>query len=263
MRIFKKCFYVIRLRLWALPVLVLILSMAAFTPSFEVSTDDPYPDFYAENAPPADGISPAEKTVFLTFDDGPSAVTDEILDTLKEKGVPATFFVIGPKGELTEERLLRIVNEGHDIGLHSYCHKYDEIYASVDSFLADLSTEQDWLEAVLGSPCSIFRFPGGSANSLADKSIVTAVKDEMSRRGFVWYDWNADSEDSIHKYISSGEIISNVFACAKGKNTVVVLLHDSVGHKATAEALPYIIDGFSEQGYCFGRLSEMQKPLQY
>lgn len=262
MQIFKKRFSVIRLRLWILPVLVLILSTAVFTPSFSASTDDRYPNFYAENVP-TDGTPSAEKTVFLTFDDGPSVITDEILDILKEKGVPATFFVIGPKGELTEERLLRIANEGHEIGLHSYCHKYSEIYSSVDSFLADLSIEQEWIESTVGKACSIFRFPGGSANSLADKNILSSIKEEMSRRGFVWYDWNADGEDSIHKYISSDEIISNVFACAKDKNTVVVLLHDSSGHKATAEALPSIIDRFSEQGYRFGKLSEMQNPIQY
>ena len=128
---------------------------------------------------------------------------------------------------------------------------------------ADLSAEQDWICSVTGERCPIFRFPGGSANRYADKAVVSAIKDEMSRRGFVWYDWNADGEDSIHKYISAWEIEQNVFNCAKNKDSIVVLLHDASGHKATVEALPGIIDGFSERGYSFHLLSDMEVPLQY
>ena len=245
-------------------MLVLILSTALILPVFGSVTADPYPDFYAEKlVKTGSGDFSEKKCVYLSFDDGPSACTDKILDILSEKGVNATFFVIGPEGELTDERLLRIIKEGNEIGLHSYCHKYNEIYAGVDSFLSDLSTEQDWIYSVTGERCGIFRFPGGSANRHADKSTVSEIKDEMSRRGFVWYDWNADSEDSIHKYISAWEITQNVFRCAKDKDCVVVRLHDASGHDATVEALPGIIDGFLEQGYSFHLLSEMEKPMQY
>ena len=165
--------------------------------------------------------------------------------------------------ELTDERILRILKEGHEIGLHSFCHDYGKIYSSADSFLCDLNEEQSWISSVTGKKCSVFRFPGGSANSHADKGIIKAIKKEMSRRGFVWFDWNADGEDSIHKYISAEEIAANVFRCAKGKNEVVVLWHGAAGHSATVEALPVIIDGFIEQGYSFRLLSEMEKPMQY
>lgn len=263
MHFFNKRFSVIKLRLLALPVLVLILSTALVAPVFCGGSSDPYPNFYAEAHAHAENRDSGGKCVYLSFDDGPSACTDEILDILAEKGVTATFFVIGPEGELTDERLLRIIKEGHEIGLHSYCHKYDEIYASVDSFLTDLSAEQDWIYSVTGERCPIFRFPGGSANRYADKAVVSAIKDEMSRRGFVWYDWNADGEDSIHKNISAWEIEQNVFNCAKNKDSIVVLLHDASGHKATVEALPGIIDGFLERGYSFQLLSDMEVPLQY
>lgn len=263
MQFFKKRFSVIRLRLAVLPALVLILSTVLMLPMLSGASADPYPYFYAKAHAHAENDTSSEKRVYLSFDDGPSACTDDILDILAEKGVPATFFVIGPEGELTDERLLRIVKEGHEIGLHSYCHKYDEIYASAESFLADLSTEQDWIYSVTGKRCSIFRFPGGSANRHADKATVSAIKEEMSRRGFVWFDWNADGEDSIHKYISAWEIEQNVFNCAEGKDSIVVLLHDASGHKATVEALPGIIDGFLERGYSFHLLSEMETPIQY
>ena len=264
MHYLKKGYSVVRLRLWTFPMLVLILSTTLVFPAVKSVKADPYPDFYAEDRAQSEhGSFSEEKFVCLSFDDGPSSCTDKILDILAEKEVPATFFVIGPEGELTDERILRILKEGHEIGLHSFCHDYGKIYSSADSFLCDLNEEQSWISSVTGKKCSVFRFPGGSANSHADKGTIKAIKKEMSRRGFVWFDWNADGEDSIHKYISAEEIAANVFRCAKDKNEVVVLLHDAAGHSATVEALPIIIDGFIEQGYSFRLLSEMEKPMQY
>ena len=97
MHFFNKRFSVIKLRLWALPVLVLILSTALVTPVFCGGSSDPYPNFYAEAHAHAENRDSGGKCVYLSFDDGPSACTDEILDILAEKGVPATFFVIGPE----------------------------------------------------------------------------------------------------------------------------------------------------------------------
>ena len=67
------------------------------------------------------------RNVYLTFDDGPSVHTNEILDILKEYDVKATFFVVGKEGEKYEELYKRIVEEGHTLGMHSYSHRYDEI----------------------------------------------------------------------------------------------------------------------------------------
>ena len=161
-------------------MLVLILSTTLVFPAVKSVKADPYPDFYAEDRAQSEhGSFSEEKFVCLSFDDGPSSCTDKILDILAEKEVPATFFVIGPEGELTDERILRILKEGHEIGLHSFCHDYGKIYSSADSFLCDLNEEQSWISSVTGEKCSVFRFPGGSANSHADKGTIKAIKKEM------------------------------------------------------------------------------------
>ena len=83
----------------------------------------------------------------------------------------------------------------------------------------------------------------------------------MTRRGFVWYDWNADGEDSIHEYISAWEIAENVFKC-ENKDEIVVLLHDSSMKHTTPEALSIIISKYKAEGYSFGVLTDMEKPIR-
>ena len=68
-----------------------------------------------------------QKTVYLTFDDGPSRNTDKILDILKEYDVKATFFVVGKTDEHSVRAYQRIVEEGHTLAMHSYSHKYEEV----------------------------------------------------------------------------------------------------------------------------------------
>lgn len=126
----------------------------------------------------------AQKIAYLTFDDGPSEQTIIVLDILKEENIHATFFLIGE--EITPEReaiVKRMVEEGHTIGLHTYCHDYDVIYRSVDDFLADYEKLYKRLYEVTGLKPSIFRFPGGSTNRYG-KTMIKAVKNEMERRGF-------------------------------------------------------------------------------
>lgn len=210
---------------------------------------------------PAFAREEPEKTVCFTFDDGPSAVTEEILEILEKENVPATFFVIGPNGEHTDERLRAIVDAGQEIGLHSWSHDYGKIYASADAYLEDLEAEREWIEAVTGlSPTSV-RLPGGSTNVYANREVLSAIQNVLKERGLVRYDWNADGKDSIIKGITAREIERNVLSCAEGKNTVVVLLHDSSVRKTTPKALSLLIEDFRKQGYRFCRLSELSEPV--
>lgn len=94
-----------------------------------------YPDFYAPT--PLPDIEDAGKTIYLTFDDGPSDRTDEVLKILDEKGVKATFFVIGREDETSIQRIKKAAAAGHTIGMHSYSHDYEKIYTSVEDFLDD------------------------------------------------------------------------------------------------------------------------------
>ena len=252
----------IRLNIIIFPAVLLILSTVLISPLMSTGTADPYPELYASKPVSNEEKRESDKAVYITFDDGPSAVTEDILEILDEEDIKATFFVIGPGGENTDRRLLQIHEAGHAIGIHSWSHEYSKIYSSVDAFLEDFNADREWIYSVTGEYCDIFRFPGGSANSLADRDIINAIAEEMDRRGFVWYDWNADGEDSIHQYISAWEIVQNVFKTSEGKDKVVVLLHDSSGRKTTPEALRLIIQKFKELGYEFGVLPDMEEPVQ-
>lgn len=255
-----KKFGVIRLKMVAFPVITAVMAFTitiAGTSFFR--TNDKYPELYADRT--ICGKTRTEKTVYLTFDDGPSEITEKILEILDREKVKATFFVIGPEGEKTDERLLKIYESGHKIGVHSWSHDYGKIYSSADNFLKDFNDDRQWIYDVTGEYTDIFRFPGGSGNSRADKNIMCDIRAEMTRRGFVWYDWNADGEDSIHEYISAWEIAENVFKC-ENKDEIVVLLHDSSMKHTTPEALSIIISKYKAEGYSFGVLTDMEKPIR-
>ncbi len=87
----------------------------------------------------------ASRKVYLTFDDGPSSNTGDILDILAEYDVKATFFVNGRVGATAEALYRRIVDEGHTLAMHSYTHNYGVVYASVESFAEDFKKLQDYL----------------------------------------------------------------------------------------------------------------------
>lgn len=201
------------------------------------------------------------KTVYLTFDDGPSPRTLEILDILKEHNIKATFFILSDEKEASKEIVKRIYDEGHAIGVHSASHSYETIYKSVDHFLEDFEKCFEYIKDIIGESPSIFRFPGGSVNSY-NKGICKDLVDEMARRGFTYFDWNVSSDDAVKGYTEES-IYNNVMNGVKNRNTSVVLMHDSAPKKATVAALKKIIPELIEQGYTFDRLDETAQPTVF
>lgn len=204
------------------------------------------------------------KTVFLTFDDGPSANnTVKILNTLKKYDAKATFFIVG---EITEEKipiLRRIIDEGHSIGIHSYSHNYEKIYDSVDSYLADFEKLWSQLYEKLGYKAEIYRFPGGSVNNY-NYTICQQIIAEMYRRGFVYYDWNASAEDAVLTGQTSSEIKNKIVKGVLGnKKYSIALLHDSSNRDDSAEAVPKIIKALQKKGYTFEKLDRSVAPITF
>ena len=198
------------------------------------------------------------KMVYLTFDDGPSPRTPEILDILKKQDVKATFFVINSKEEYIPY-LQRAVEEGHTVGVHSASHKYKEIYQSVDAYLDDFTKCYKFISDNTGYEPTIFRFPGGSVNNY-NSSVRADIAQEMTRRGFIYFDWNVESNDS-RRNISDDSIFNNVIEGCKGKNRAVVIMHDSIGKKSTVQALEGIIIKLKEDGWQFAVLTNEIKPV--
>lgn len=198
------------------------------------------------------------KTMYLTFDDGPSAEnTDRILDILKERNIKATFFLIGEYVRCYPEVARRIVEEGHSIGIHCDCHDYEPLYASVDSYLADFEKARQTVYEVTGVETNLFRFPGGSVNSYNEK-VRDDIIEAMTERGYIYYDWNASIEDAV-KDPDPKKLVQNGVETTLGRKKVIMLAHDRV--YSTGLCLEELLDSLPE--YTMEPLSEEVEPIQF
>lgn len=219
-----------------------------------------YPDLYTVYQMPKQ-MDLGKKIAYLTFDDGPSDNTFDILDILQEKDVPATFFILG--SAITDEGeacLRRMANEGHTIGIHTYSHMCNEIYCSIERYLDDFNTVYQQIYEITGRRVSIYRFPWGSNNGYS-KEIKEALMDEMERRGFICYDWNVSANDSVGKP-TAYSILHNIEKDLEQHNYPIILMHDSVINDLTARVLPDIIEMIREKGYEFDTLDH-REPYQF
>lgn len=199
--------------------------------------------------------SSSNKVCYLTFDDGPTARTLEILKILKDYNVKATFFVINTSNF---DYLKQIKAGGHAIGLHAYNHNYAKIYKSTTAYFNDLQAISDKVYKVTGERPNIMRFPGGSSNVVSRnycKGIMSLLSKEVPRKGFAYFDWNVDSDDAGGSGSSYTRIVSNVLAGSNGKNSICVLMHDAAAKTATVQALPKIIEGLAARGFRFDVLT--------
>ena len=208
----------------------------------------------------------ADKVVYLTFDDGPSATTESVLDTLKAEGVPATFFVMAADNNEEYLPLLeRTVQEGHLIALHTCSHDYKSIYKSPDAYWDDLQKLREKLLPYVPADHEIkwLRFPGGSTNTVSHRyggsDIMKKLKADAESRGFTYVDWNVCAEDSLGGHPSASTIYNNIIREVGDKNTCVVLMHDTNATKNTAAALPDVIRWFKNAGYRFDTVDHLEK----
>lgn len=192
--------------------------------------------------------------IYLTFDDGPSYLTNEILDILDREGIKATFFVCG-----ANESTKRAYNSGHTIGLHSNTHNYSYIYTSSDNYFNDLNNISDKVFNVINIRSNIIRFPGGSSNTISRKynrGIMSYLTAQVVNRGYNYFDWNVDSNDAGSDINNSSNIYYNVINNVSHNRANVVLMHDSANHRATVNALSDIIRYGKNNGYTFKAIDD-------
>lgn len=183
------------------------------------------------------------KTMYFTFDDGPSAEnTDKVLDILKEKNIKATFFLVGENVEKYPKTAKRIVEEGHSIGIHCYSHDYKKIYADTESYLADFEKAQKVVLEVTGVETNLFRFPGGSINAY-NKNVQKEIVERMTEKGYVYFDWNASLEDATRDN-EPDKLIRNATESTLGRKRVIMLAHDVIGN--TVLCLDELLEQFPE-----------------
>lgn len=181
------------------------------------------------------------RKVYLTFDDGPSSNTDNILDILDTYGVKATFFVTGKEGAKAEASYRRIVEEGHTLGMHSYTHDYSVIYASEEAFMEDMEKLQRYLYDVTGVQSTYIRFPGGSSNKVSDVDMRLLITD-VHEAGMEYFDWNVSSQDASSKPLTKEAILDNCLNSIERFQNCIILMHDAGSKDSTVEALPELIE---------------------
>ena len=205
---------------------------------------------------------PDGKYAYLTFDDGPSANTMQILDILDNYGVKATFFVNGHTGEVMEERYKAIVDRGHAIALHTYSHDYNNVYGGLDKFEQEIVSLRNYIKEVTGVDTTLFRFPGGSSNSRTDD--IKPYIQWLNDNGYSYWDWNCSSGDATGTKPSAEQIVANCLVQADaGYKNLVILMHDTKPKDTTVEALPALIEALQARGYEIIAIDGRSTPVQH
>ena len=206
-----------------------------------------------------DQIGASKNKIVLSFDDGPDRRwTPRILDILKEKKVPAVFFVIGEEGNQSPDLLRREYAEGHEIGNHTFTHpKFDEV--SHTQLKWELNLTQRLIEATVGAKSILFRPPYGIDHQPEYAEEIQQLPYPQDL-GYIIVGQMIDPDDwrmtEQQKQRPAREIADDVLKQANKGN--VVLLHDGGGEREqTVEALPMIIDGLRAKGYEIVPVSEL------
>lgn len=192
-------------------------------------------------------VVPEGKVIYLTFDDGPSDYTTELLEVLAKYDVKATFFVIHSENF---QIIKDIVAGGHAIGIHSCTHKYESIYASEEAYFNDVLTMQQLIYDETGVMTTLVRFPGGSSNTASrfNKGIMTRLTQLLTDTGFQYYDWNVDSGDASFSH-SPEDVYYNIIHGASKHDYSIVLQHDT--HYFSVMAVEKVIRWGLDNGYTF------------
>ena len=192
------------------------------------------------------------KIMYLTFDDGPSQHTQEVLDILKKYNAKATFFVTGEKKEY-EYLIKEEYKQGHAIGIHTFSHDYGKIYSSPEAYFKDIEKMNDVIEKQIGHKVNILRFPGGSSNTVSRKycdGIMTQLTKDVLDKGYQYYDWNASNGDG-NSNLSVSTLVDTGQKEVGEQEVVMVLMHDGAGSEETVKALPSLLEYYQKQGYEF------------
>lgn len=189
-----------------------------------------------------------EKIVYLTFDDGPSELTPKVLEILDKYNAKATFFVTNHDRN-SAHYIKEAYEKGHTIGMHTSSHDYFRVYSSVEAYFEDLDAIAQTVKEQIGFvPCFI-RFPGGSSNTVSsfNPGIMTKLVEEVHKRGYQYYDWNAGCGDGAVR--TTAELITT--GTATIDNNLLFLAHDSATKQTTIDALSTIIEFYQNLGYTF------------
>ena len=199
-----------------------------------------------------------EKVIYLTFDDGPSIMTDKVLDVLKQNDVKATFFLIGNQLKGNEAMVKRIYTDGHSIGLHTYTHLYKNIYPSRKGFISEMLKSQDEINSITGSKPTTIRFPSGSRGHL-----TKAFLEQLHSYNFKIYDWNVVMSDGINCKTPPDKLYREATKTTVTNQPIILLMHCDYMHKNTCKALPRVIKFYKDKGYEFKIINDKTPEIYF
>lgn len=194
------------------------------------------PEPKPEPAPAAPAPTVANKTIALTFDDGPGPYTEKLLDILDKYDAKATFFLIGSKVSARANTLRRIQSRGHQLGNHSWSHP-ELNKVSAEQLASEIDQTNNAIKQAVGTKPNIIRPPYGAFNR--------AVLEQFRQRGMSAVVWSVDTRDWADR---NSEIVCSR-AVAGARNGAVILMHDI--HPTSVNAVPCILDSLKQQGYSF------------
>lgn len=192
------------------------------------------------------------KKVYLTFDDGPSRLTDDVLDILAKYNVKATFFVLGSNVDARPELVKRAYDEGHFIASHGYTHVYSQIYASPQNVLDEYNQSVTAIRNAIGVPSydpHLFRFPGGSSGGRYEGVKQQAIQ-VLKQNNVTYTNWNCLTGDSAGS-TTIEEMWNELNTSAEGDDNLVILMHDAGDKDVTVEFLSQMIEHYQAEGYEF------------
>ena len=196
-----------------------------------------------------------EKVVYLTFDDGPSRHTPEVLEILDRYNAKATFFITGMNASY--RKYIQIAHDkGHTIGLHTYTHSYSKVYASINAYFDDLEKVGALAKEYIGFVPKYIRFPCGGSNTISKKytpGIMSKLVKMVEEKGYIYYDWNAENGDGYSK-MSKKEMLRR--ATSSSEKKIMILMHDANGKQNTVDILPDVIEYYQKRGYTFKAIDD-------
>lgn len=238
-----------------------VLIMLSIAVIFFISSNSSYCDAYSvkykttTNSQEKETINESynsRKVAYITIDDGPSKYTDDILRILDKYKVKGTFFLIDRNMKIYPEKVKKIVESGNTAGLHSVSHDIHKLYKTNKSAKEEFDINRQTLLEVAGIESSVVRLPYGSKPYTPHKCY-----EELVEAGYKMWDWDIDTEDWK---VSSEQALENVKLYSKGKDNIVVLMHEK---KQTAKSLDRILKYLSEEGYEFVPIDESETPQNF
>ncbi len=224
--------------------------------------------FFVERATAVD-----EKTIYLTFDDGPGGMTAEVLETLAKYDAKATFFLVGEFVNYRPQMLSDMVAAGHKIGCHSYTHDYPTIYASADSMVAEIGAWEAAVEKALGyiPEEKLFRYPGGSNTGYLHPDKAEELYNAMHGLGYTAFDWTCANNDAytvnkpedqpMDEFLKESAVNTLNYLRNYPERPKIMLMHDT--RTDTVATLDWLLNYLTEQGYKFGTLDELDKDWMF